>query len=226
MIKYVGFDKDGTLIDDFMPYADEWGKIIEAQFNIPSKDATKVFIDLAGVATVTQLSTLLNKHNIKLPYDETFKKAEEIAHHLGENVKANPFPDVIPALKKLKEQGLRMFVSSGQREDITKDDLERTGIINYVDYFVGIRPKQPEFMKGEAHFKDIAMHFGIGFEQFIKEAVFIGDTLVDVRIAKKISILSIARIGTLSKEKLLEANADFIINDFSTLSDILRSYSS
>lgn len=225
MIKYVGFDKDGTLIDDFMSYADEWGKIIEAQFNIPSNDATKVFIDLAGVATVTQLSTLLNKYNIKLPYDETFKKAEEIAHHLGENVKANPFPDVIPALKKLKEQGLRTFVSSGQREDITKDDLERTGIINYIDYFAGIRENQPEFMKGDAHFKDIAKHFNVEFEYFAKEAVFIGDTIIDINIAKKFNMLSIARIGTLSKEKLLEANPDFAVDDFSTLLDILRSYS-
>jgi len=222
MIKYVGFDKDGTLIDDVNGYKKEWGKLVNLKFGIDKEDAENVFMELIEGPTSLQLSTLLQKHHLDLSQSEVFKQAEELAYHLGENFKGNAFPEVLTTLKKLKEKGYIVFVSSGQQEIITKEDLERTGLMQYVDYYVGIRPDQPEFKKGEPHFRDVAKYFGVDFETFIKETVYVGDTLVDVENPKQLEMRSVARSGTLSKGKLLELGADFVIPDLSTLPEVLK----
>ena len=223
MIKYVGFDKDGTLIDSNSGITKAWGKIINEDFGIDAKEAEDVFgVTAAGQRTSLQLSLTLKEHNIDFPADKLFEKANEIAVRMGEAVKANPFPEVMDVLKKLKETGYLIFVSSGHQESVVKNDLERTGLIKYVDYYAGVRPDQPDFEKGEQHFKAAADYFEVSFSEFVKEAVFIGDTPVDIDAANSSSIISIARIGTMTKEKLLELGAKFAISDFLSLPEILK----
>ena len=222
MIKYVGFDKDGTLIDDQEGYMQEWGKLVYKNFNIDQKEAEDLFRQMAGDPAVLQLDAILKKHNIRLSYSELFSKAEDFSYHIGENFKGNVFPEALSIFKQLKETDYKIFVSSGQEQIITKEDLERTGLMEYVDYYVGLRPDQPEFKKGEPHFRDIAKHFGVDFNAFVKQAVYVGDTLVDIENPKKLGIRSISKIGTLSKDKLLELGAKFVIPDLLTLPEILK----
>src|SRR3972149_10538976 len=102
-IKYIGFDKDGTLIDSVDAYTREWGKIIHAQFGIDPKIAERVFrVDAAGKPTAVQLALAIENSHIKLSEEETFQKANEIALLLGNTVKAPLFPEVLDVLKKLK----------------------------------------------------------------------------------------------------------------------------
>jgi phosphoglycolate phosphatase-like HAD superfamily hydrolase len=224
MIKYVGFDKDGTLIDSNEAITKAWGKIINDDFGIDPKDAEKVFGQTAlGQQTQIQLALTLKEHNVDFPKDKLFEKANEIAIRMGQNAKADPFPEVLGILGKLKEEGYFIFVSSGHQESVVKDDLERTGLIKYVDYYAGVRPDQPEFRKGESHFKAVAKHFEIDFAEFIKETVFVGDTPEDISVAKDSGIISITRIGTLPKEKLLELGAKFVIPDLLSLPEIIKS---
>jgi len=224
MIKYIGFDKDGTLIDSHSDTTKEWGKIIHSDFGIDAKEAEEVFgITAAGQSTAVQLALTLKKHNISFPEEKLFEKANEIAICLGRNVKANPFPEVLNILSKLKGSGYYIFISSSHQESVVKEDLTRTGLIKYIDYYVGVRPNQPDLKKGEPHFRAAASYFGEDFAAFIKETVFVGDTPPDIEAANKCGIASIARIGTLSREKLLEAGARFVIPNLSSLPEILRS---
>jgi phosphoglycolate phosphatase-like HAD superfamily hydrolase len=224
MIKYVGFDKDGTLIDSTQANTKEWGKIIHEDFGIDAKDAEDVFgVIAAGEPTVSQLELVLRRHNISYPQDEMLKKANEIAVRIGKGVKSDLFPDVFNILKQLKSEGYFIFVSSSHQESVVRNDLERTGIAKYVDYCVGVRPSQPEFRKGEPHFKAVATHFGVGYETFVKETAFVGDMPADINAANNCNIVSVARIGTIPKEKLLELGAKFVIPDFLSLPEILKS---
>lgn len=222
MIKYVGFDKDGTIINDVEDYKKEWGKLIHLDFGIDQKEAEDLFMDTIEGPTVHQLSTILKKNNINLSEAKIFRKAEELAYRLGKNSKGDAFPEVLNVFKELKKKGYGLFVSSGQQEIIMKEDLQRTGLMQYVDYYVGIRPDQPEFKKGEPHFRDVARYFGVDFPVFVKETVFVGDTLVDIEIPNKLGMISVARLGTLSKERLLEMGADSVIPDLSSLPEILK----
>ncbi len=223
MIKFVGFDKDGTLLDSMKFYIKEWGQIINADFDIDPKDAEKIFIDLLGQPTVLQLKSLLEKNDIKLSQDELFEKANEIARKLGERSKAKPFAEIKGVLKKLKQQGYKIFVSSGQQESVVKKDLQRTGLIKYIDFIVGIRPNKPGFKKGELHFRAVAKHFGVQFDKFKTQAVFIGDAPADIEISKESGITSIVRKSSISQKIMLDKGAKAVLKNFDILPKLLLS---
>lgn len=224
-IKYIGFDKDGTLIDSFGGYTIEWGKIIQKDFGIDPKIAEKIFrVDAAGKPTAFQLKLVLKNSNVKLSKEEIFQKANEIALLFGKNVKGSVFPDVLPILKKLKKERYFIFISSEQQEEVVRRDLERTKLLQYVDFYVGIRPKEPDFKRGEPHFRAAAKHFGVSFNIFSKSAVFVGDTPTDIELANELNIISIGRVGTFKSEDLFEEGAKFVIKDISEIYNILQKY--
>lgn len=222
-IKYVGFDKDGTLFDNMSAYARIWGEIFHKEYGIDPKEAGDFLIRTSGQATKIQVDTLLKEHGIFLSEDEVFRKANKIATALGERSHSEPFLEVPGILKKLKEAGYKIFVSSGQQERIVRKDLERTGLIQYVDFLAGIRPDKPEYKKGGPHFRAAAEHFGVPFEQFVKQAVFIGDTPTDLEVSKQVNIISIIRKSANASEKLLDEGASFFVEDFSNLPKLLGS---
>ena len=221
MIKYIGFDKDGTLINSMASYAKIWGKIFHDNYGIDETQAENFLLQTAGWPTAVQVDTLLRKHNIILPENEVFQKANQIATTLGEKANLKPFPEVKEVLKKMKEKGYKIFVSSGQQERIIQRDLEKTGLIQYIDFFAGIRPSKPDYKKGKPHFKAAAKYFGVPFEKFVKETVFIGDTPTDVQVSKESNIISIVRKGVNSDDRLLDEGARFVVNDFSNLSELI-----
>ena len=220
-IRYIGFDKDGTLMDSMASYAKIWGKIFHDEYGIDQVEAGNFLIQTAGQPTVIQVDTLLRNNNIVLSQNELFSKANEIATVLGEKADSKPFPEVPEVLKKLKEEGYKIFVSSGQQESVIKKDLERAGLLQYIDFFAGIRPDQPDYKKGEPHFRAAAKHFGIPFETFAKETVFIGDTPTDVQVSNNSNIISIVRKSANADETLLDKGAKFVVEDFSNLSEII-----
>ena len=221
-IKYVGFDKDGTLIDSVDAYTREWGKIIHAQFGIDRKIAERIFrVDAAGKPTAVQLALVLESNHIKLSEEEIFQKANEIASLLGNTVKAPLFSEVLDVLKKLKLPGFLIFISSGQQEEVVRKDLIRTNLLQYVDFYAGIKPAQPNFKKGEQHFRAAAKHFGVDFKTFVKETVFIGDTPEDIEVARNANILFIARVGQGSLKKLKKLGAKIVVSDFTNLPEII-----
>lgn len=225
MIKYIGFDKDGTLFDTVKEYTREWGKIIHREFSVDPKTAEKIFrVDAAGKPTEVQLSLVLEDNNIKLSKEKIFQKANKIASLLGKNIKGSLFQEVKSVLKRLKEEGYFIFVSSGQQEEVVKRDLERTKLLQYIDFYAGIRPAQPNFKKGEIHFREAAKHFGVSFNIFSKSAVFVGDTPTDIELTNELNIISIGRVGTFNSEDLFEEGAKFVIKDISEIYNILQKY--
>jgi len=222
MIRYIGLDKDGTLIDSVNLITKEWGKILHEDYGVDSKKAEEIFgVIAAGQPTIVQLELCLKNTSFSFSKEELGKRSSEIAVRLGENVKAEPFPEVSQVLQKLKELGYKMFISSGHQESVVRKDLERTNLGKYIDYFVGARPDEPDFIKGEPQFRAIAAHFGVPFDKFVKEAVFVGDTPADVKAANASGLISIARIDTVQKEKLIEAGAKYVIKDLTELLELL-----
>lgn len=222
-IKYVGFDKDGTLMDSMAAYGRIWGEIFHNEYGIDQKEAEDFLLETAGQPTAIQVDTLLKNHNILLSQEDVFRKANEIGKTLGERANSKPFPEVAEILRKLKEDGYKIFVSSGQQESIVRNDLERSDLLQFIDFYAGIRPDQPDFKKGEPHFKAAAAHFGIPFEAFTKQTVFIGDTPTDVEVSDNSNIVSIVRKSSNADESLLKNGARYVVDDFINLPELISS---
>lgn len=222
MIKYIGFDKDGTLFNTMDSYAKIWGEIFYKQYGIDAKNAGKFLIKTAGQPNVVQVDTLLRRNNIILSEKDVFKKSNEITTILGEKTEAKLFPEVAKVLRELKKERYKIFISSGQQEKVIKNDLKQTGLKHYIDFIAGIKPENPNYKKGESHFRAAASHFGILFETFVKETVFIGDTQTDIEVAINSNILCIIRGNKVKEEQFKEMGAKIILNDFSSLPDVLK----
>lgn len=220
-IKYVGFDKDGTLMDSMGSYAKTWGRIFHDEYGIDEKEAADFLLTTSGQQTVVQVDTLLRNNNIVLSQEDVFQKANEIATTLGQNSDSKPFPEVPSILEKLKKEGYRIFVSSGQQQAVIRRDLERSGLIEFIDFYAGIKPEDQDYKKGEPHFRAAAKYFGVPFETFIKESVFIGDTPTDVQVSNNLNIPAIVRKSSNWDERLLNRGAKFVIDDFSSLVEII-----
>lgn len=220
-IKYIGFDKDGVLINSFSAYTKEWGKIIKTKYNVNAQKAEIVFKNTAGQPTDIQLAIVLEQHNINLSKKQIFKQANEIAALLGKRIKAQPFPEIHNVLQYLSNNGFFLFVSSGQHGQVVVDDLKRANLIKFIDFYAGIRPNQPKFKKGLAHFRAASEYFKVPFNSFVKKTVFVGDTLEDIKVCNEAGITSICRSGTYSKKDLLKAGAKIVVPNLSKLSTIL-----
>src|SRR3989344_3508994 len=220
-IRYIGFDMDGTLRDSLSEYTRLFGGLMHDKSNIAAEEAEVHFVNTAGQPTLDQISTLLEKHGITISPDEAFKEGNRVASYLGEHSDAPSFSEVPDTLKDLKERGYCIFVSSGQQEEMVKGYLEKSGLMLYVDFFAGIRPEEPEFEKGEPHFREAARHFGVPFDIFVKEVVFIGDTPTDMKVANDSGIAAVARSGINTEKVLLDSGAKFVLSDFSNLSTVL-----
>lgn len=225
MIKYIGFDKDGTLFDSIPSYARIWGEIFYKEYKIDAKEAGDFLLQTSGQATRDQVKNLLKNHNIEISQEEAFVKSNKIATILGETADSKPFLEVPDVLKKLKEAGYKIFVSSGQQETIIKNDLDKSGLMQFVDFFAGVKPEDPSYKKGLPHFKAAAEYFKVPFEEFVKETVFIGDTPTDMQVAKDANIISIIRRSGNATEKLLDEGASFFVEDFLKLPEIIVSIS-
>lgn len=217
-IKYIGFDKDGTLMDSMDSYAKVWGEIFKKEYGIDAKEAGNFLINTAGQSNIVQVDTLLKNYGIFFSKEDVIKKSIKITTTLGEKAETKLFPDVKKALEKLKKEGYKIFVSSGQQEKVIGNDLEKTDLIGYVDFFAGFKPEDPEYKKGEPHFRAAAKNFNVPFEKFIKETVFVGDTQTDLDVANEFHIPCIIRENPNSKI----TGAKFYVNNFLDLDRLIK----
>ncbi len=220
MIKFIGFDKDGTLLDTTAVYIKAWGEIFHRDYGIDEEEASDYLKQTLGRQTADQVEELLLSHGTILPKKEVFDQAMKIVSEMGK-IRVKAFPDVPPALEELKSKGYLIFVSSAFEENAVKNNLETAGIIRYIDLILGERQGQPDFRKGISHFKKAAEFFKITFENFKLSTVFVGDTQTDIRISNETDITCIGRIGTYSKEELLNCGASYAVEDFSGLSQLI-----
>ena len=224
MIKYVGFDKDGTLLDSMSSYATAWGNFFNIEFGLDSKKSGDFLIQTAGQQTVEQVNSLLKKNDIILSDSEVFLTANKLLGYLG-NIKVEAYPDVFPVLKELKSKGYSLFVSTGHKETVAKNDMKSAGLIDYIDLIEGERFEEPNFSKGKPHFEYAAKFFKVSFNEFIKQTVFVGDTQTDIEAANSVGIISIERESTNTREELLKMGTKHVVKDFTGLIPLIESLS-
>ena len=94
MIKFIGFDKDGTLFDSIPTYAKIWGEIFHKEYGINKNQAADYLLTTSGKQTKDQVKDLLLQNGISISEDEASKKARKIALELGERANAKLFPEV------------------------------------------------------------------------------------------------------------------------------------
>ena len=205
MIKNIIFDWSGTLSDDLIPV-----------YNVTMKVFKKV-----GLKSITLKKF---KKEFTLPYMIFYKKFKENVNK--ENIdklfsreidlidSPKLFLETEEVLRFLKQKEIKMVLLSSCSQKQLEEDIEN---YKFQDFFVDIN--------GSVHNKVKTITEIMCKNNFKpKETIYIGDMTHDIDAGKKAGISTVAvSYGYQSKEKLLEKNPDFLIENLKELKNIVLS---
>jgi phosphoglycolate phosphatase len=162
------------------------------------------------------------RDNWEMPYLNFYKKyipdlileEEKKAYRkvVKEVYSAEIFGDVKDVLTEFKEQGIRMFVVSGDTEITFYKELEKGDLLNIFEkIYLDVHDKFDNVQK-------IVEENNLQKEK----TLIIGDTTHEIQIGNKIGIQTIGITRGFQKKKKLEsAQPDYIIDNFNQLKEIV-----
>lgn len=133
------------------------------------------------------------------------------------------FLEFYETIKRLKQRGYRIFVSSSIPQAALDEFSERYDL---KELLLGTNPQNPDFKKGKLHFELVAKYFGIPYETFVKQTVIISDDVSDMEVTVANGMIGLGRSKSLEAEdtdKLQAAGARFVFKDLWPLPEILPS---
>jgi phosphoglycolate phosphatase len=203
MIKNIIFDWSGVIID--------------------STQAVYLVVNqILKYFNVSELGWDEFRDNWEMPYLNFYKKyipdlsleEEKKAYRkvVKEVYSAEIFGDVKDVLTEFKEQGIRMFVVSGDTEITFYKELEKGDLLNIFEkIYLDVHDKFDNVQK-------IVEENNLQKEK----TLIIGDTTHEIQIGNKIGIQTIGITRGFQKKKKLEsAQPDYIIDNFNQLKEIV-----
>ncbi|MBP5383281.1 MAG: HAD family hydrolase [Bacteroidales bacterium] len=141
----------------------------------------------------------------------------QIFEDLRSSVGPSLFPGVLETMERLYREGYRLSVASSRGRASLRSLLSDLGLGAYVCYSLGkedVFPAKPEPEPVLKTLRDLGFSAG--------EALVVGDMPVDILMGRRAGVLTCGvSYGNSSREALLEAGADYIIDDFPSLINIL-----
>ncbi len=118
------------------------------------------------------------------------------------------YPDTEKFLKTIHESGRPIVIISSHPEEHLKMEAKEYQIDQYVEQFIG------NAIDKAMEIKNVCKEYGVSEEA----AVYIGDTINDIRAAKKAGVVSIGvATGYHAKEKLLREEPSLLMDSLSDL---------
>lgn len=128
------------------------------------------------------------------------------------------FPGVKETLAYFHSAGVKMTIASSRTSVSLKEFAQEMGLDNYVDYIIGAEDVVNAKPNPEPVLKTIA-----ALEEKVSRTFVVGDMPVDILMGKGAGTKTIGvTYGNATAAELKEADADFVIDDFRQLIDIIR----
>ena len=128
------------------------------------------------------------------------------------------FPGVSDTLAKLDAMGIKMSVASSRQSQSLLLFLKRMGVLKYFPYVLGSDNVAKHKPDPEPVLKTLReLHYAPS------DVIVVGDMPVDVAMAHGADVRAIAvTFGNATREELVEAKADYIIDDFKQILEIIQ----
>ena len=128
------------------------------------------------------------------------------------------FPGVSDTLARLHDMGIAMSVASSRQSQSLLLFLENMGVLKYFPYVLGSDNVTKHKPDPEPVLKTLRE---LNYDP--KDVIVVGDMPVDVAMAHGADVRAIAvTFGNATREELIEAKADYIIDDFKQILDIIQ----
>jgi len=197
------FDIDGTIIDSMTTYEEIFATVLNKKTGIPKEEAKRFYQETAGIVIRKQFEQILALFKKSADVSEM---AELFFEKAGKK-RFKAFPGAKKLLENLHKGGIKLFGTSGSRNQDLDKKLKDNGLLIYFDLIMG----SSEISKGIEHIKIFADFCNIPLEKFAKKAFLIGDGPPDMRIAKEAGIYAIGVSTTVDAKMLLQADANEVV---------------
>jgi len=181
-------DFDGTIVDSMLFLTDVATELLTSTYGMSPVEARSAYVRTCGLPFAKQLEVIQPGDRRNQATARIFERAKQ--EHLLEFAL---FPDVRQAIAIMRRNGLKVCVSSGNREHLIRKVLDTSAV--EVDLVMGFRDG---FMKGRDHFEFAGRRFGVPPQRI----VFVGDSQQDALAAGEAGVGFIARIGLHTYEEL------------------------
>ncbi len=214
-VSLIVFDFDGTLCDTQRNIVTTLKATIEEN-RLPERTDEQC-VSIIGYPLnecFRQLFPDLNERQVQQCAD-SYRRifAEKLA-----NCKPEPFPGVVPTVKLLKQMGLTLTIASSRSHASLVELSCHMGIESCFSLFLGADDVEIAKPNPEPVLKTLRE---TGFSP--EETLVVGDMPVDIRMGKGARAKTVGvTYGNGSRHMLLQAGADFIINSFHELTNIIN----
>lgn len=181
-------DFDGTVADTMPFLVDLAARLLRTRYGLTEETARRAYVETTGLPFSRQIEIIFPGHPLNKATVEEFEG--EKVRHLKDFAF---FPDAIAAIAALRQDGVRVCLSSGNYEDLIKEVLKARGL--EVDLVMGYRPG---FEKGPQHVALAAATFGAP----LGRTIFVGDSIRDGLAAKEAGVRFIAKAGLVARSEL------------------------
>ncbi|MGA1974483.1 MAG: HAD family hydrolase [Conexivisphaerales archaeon] len=208
------FDLDGTLVEFKVDY--NLGRRMILQF------AGGRGYDMEGQTEDRNMHDIIEHYSL-IGDESAHADVRRYAYDLMERLEVvgasetRPFPDTLPALQALRQGGLKMGIVTNSARKAVEIVMGRYPLGPFFDVITtrdDVTVIKPD--PGIVHFTIHAL--GVGSD----ECFFVGDAPGDVQAAKSCRIVSVGiPRGAASKEALLSARPDYLIESLDCLPDLV-----
>ena len=207
------FDFDGTLADTSKLIVSTFQKTIE-ELDLPfrSEEDIKATIGIRLEEIPSYLWPDIPGlgENMAAIYRKNFVILKDI-------IPVELFPGVKETLQNLSGKGIKMAIATSRSRHSVEELTEQLGIRKYFDYLLG----GDNVLKGKPNPESIYMILK-SMNWAVDPSMMIGDMSVDILMGKRVGIKTCGvTYGNGKEAELRESGADYIISEFSSLTNVV-----
>lgn len=178
IVKALLFDLDGTLVDSAPDIAVAVNAVMAADIMQPLSTPVVRSLIGEGVRRLVEKAYLLN--NLQLEPQALDERTEhfETLYASAIAVYTRPYPGVVNGLREMRMLGLKTAVVSNKLQHLTDQLLLTLGLTDLLDYVCGARDDLPKKPAPDMLLLTLDV---LGVDP--SEAIFIGDSIADVKAA-------------------------------------------
>lgn len=181
-------------------------------YEIPKEESKRFYRETVGTPIDKQFFKILQKYTPGL-LATTEKLVNKFFELADKNIDFLAFPKTEITLKILHEAGLVFFISTACGQKIAEKKLRKCNLSDYFKLTLG----SDKIMKSSAHLEEFRKSLNISRNEFSQNTFLVGDSLIDMKIAKEYSIYAIGITNTLDAAELKVAGADVVISSIEEL---------
>ena len=215
-VRAVLFDLDGTLVDSAPDIAFAVNSVMAMDSLSPH--SISVVRTLIGEGIHRLVEKAYSLHHKTLSLTDLNSRTAEFASMYEAHIvdKTRPFPGVATGLAILRVRGLKIAVVSNKAQYLTDHLLAKLGISDSFNLILGARDGLPKKPAPDMLYFALS-EFSIGPD----EALFVGDSIADVRAAAAAGLPCILIEGGYTVEETAKLGAWKTVSDFQQLVKLL-----